>query len=60
MNYYNEIKNKLIDNEVYVRIKKIQKKEIKLSHILRQLNYLMKSEINMGIILQPNIQKNQQ
>jgi hypothetical protein len=30
MNYYNEIKNKLIDNEIYQRVKTIQKKETKL------------------------------
>ena len=35
MNYYNEIKDKLIDNEVYSKIKDYSKENIKLLHILK-------------------------
>lgn len=34
MNYYNEIKNKIIDNEVYGKVKDYSK-EILLLHILK-------------------------
>lgn len=34
MKYYNEIKNKLIDSEIYCKIKDYSK-EIKLLHILK-------------------------
>ena len=45
MNYYNEIKNKLIDNEIYSKVK-----DIKLLHILRLVNCWMKLVVSMEII----------
>ena len=39
MNYYNEIKNKLIDNEVYSRVKDYSKERHKVIIYLKLVNY---------------------
>ena len=39
MNYYDEIKEKLLENEIYGKVKIIQKKAITLLHILKLVNY---------------------
>lgn len=58
MNYYNEIKNKIIDNEIYHKIKDYSKERntvITYFEIGRLLNDLEK---NMEITLLKNILKN--
>ena len=50
MNYYNEIKNKLIDNEIYSKVKDYSKKGIKLLHTLKLVNCWMKLAVSMEII----------
>lgn len=50
MNYYNEIKSKLIDNEIYSKVKDYQKKDINLLHTLKLVSCWMKQVIGMGII----------
>ena len=59
MNYYNEIKNKLIDNEVYKKVKDYSKNRNNLVLIMQQVNYFMNQEINMEKELLKNIQKDQ-
>lgn len=40
MNYYDEIKNKIINNEIYiVKLRTILEKDTKLLHILKLVNY---------------------
>ena len=52
MNYYNEIKNKLIDNEVYSKIKDYSKERYKLKSYIEigKLLYNANSQYGEGII----------
>ena len=53
MNYYNEIKNKIIANEIYSKVKDYSKerhKDIKLLHTLKLVNCWMKLAVSMEII----------
>ena len=50
MNYYNEIKNKLIDDEVYSKVKDYSKEKHKVITYFELVNYLMKQVANMETI----------
>ena len=52
MNYYNEIKNKIIDNEVYGRVKDYSKERYKLKTYIEigELLYNANSQYGDGII----------
>ena len=58
MNYYNEIKNKLIDNEVYKRVKDYSKERNTVITYFEMVDYLLYLGENMEIMLLMSIQKN--
>ena len=58
MNYYNEIKNKLIDNEVYKRVKDYSKERNTVITYFEMVDYLLQLGENMEIMLLMSIQKN--
>ena len=51
MNYYNEIKNKLIDNEIYSRVKDYSKERNRVKTYYEIGRLLSKLEVNMGNLL---------
>ena len=54
MNYYEEIKNKLINDEIYSKVKDYSKEK---HSILKQVNYCLKHGVNMENLLLKNILK---
>ncbi len=50
MNYYNEIKNKLIDNEIYLKVKDYSKERHKVITYFEVGKLWMKLVVSMEII----------